>query len=96
MELLLESWGYRTIIAFNGDDLLSKLQAVNNDPAVIISSSPNHYWKHRSRGQNSDTGSRLTLAIQTGRASKTTCLYTLSDHKNRCLTPVHQKSQTKV
>jgi DNA-binding response OmpR family regulator len=37
MQLLLESWGYRTLIAFNGDDLLNKLQTAENDPDVIIS-----------------------------------------------------------
>ena len=37
MQLLLESWGYRTLIAFDGDDLLNKLQTVESDPDIIIS-----------------------------------------------------------
>ena len=37
MQLLLESWGYRTIIACNGDDLLNKMQSTGSTPDVIIS-----------------------------------------------------------
>jgi signal transduction histidine kinase/CheY-like chemotaxis protein len=37
MQLLLESWGYRTLIAFDGDDLLKKLRANGDVPDVIIS-----------------------------------------------------------
>jgi len=37
MQLLLESWGYRTVVACDGDDLLHKLQTADCEPDVIIS-----------------------------------------------------------